>query len=136
MYDIQPWALDHLKPKGLILCFNWKHDKHHPQEFLDPAAKDIWFANQLVDDACASLAILNVLFNCPDVELGDELDAFKRETFDMSPKVVCEGLSVLTEFMTSLFKDERTGYIEFSTTTGITEFFSKVRPIPYRSSNL
>ncbi|EJD00538.1 cysteine proteinase [Fomitiporia mediterranea MF3/22] len=92
VYDIQPWGLDHLKPKGLILCFNWKHDKYHPHDFLDPAAKDIWFANQLVDDACASLAILNVLFNCLDVELGDELNGFRRETSDMSPKM--KGLAI------------------------------------------
>ncbi|KAL5480317.1 hypothetical protein ACEPAI_1587 [Sanghuangporus weigelae] len=92
VYDIQPWGLDSLKPKGLILCFNWKDDKHHPRDFLDPAAKDVWFANQLIDDACASLAILNVLFNCPDVELGEELNAFKLETSDMSPKM--KGLAI------------------------------------------
>lgn len=87
MYDIQPWGLDSLKPKGLVLCFNWKRDKHHPHDFLDPAAKDVWFANQLIDDACASLAILNVLLNCPGVELGEDLNTFKLETTDLSPKV-------------------------------------------------
>ncbi|KAH8113103.1 cysteine proteinase [Phellopilus nigrolimitatus] len=92
VYDIQPWGLDHLKPKGLVLCFTWKHDKHNPRDFLDPAAKDIWFANQLIDDACASLAILNVLFNCPDIELGEDLEAFKSETTDMSPKM--KGLAI------------------------------------------
>ncbi|KAI5121734.1 hypothetical protein M0805_009026 [Coniferiporia weirii] len=92
VYDIQPWGLDHLRPQGLVLCFTWRHDKHHPRDFRDPAAKDIWFANQLVDDACASLAILNVLFNCPDADLGDDLAAFKAETADMSPKM--KGLAI------------------------------------------
>ncbi|THH09958.1 hypothetical protein EW145_g1667 [Phellinidium pouzarii] len=92
VYDIQPWGLDHLRPKALVLCFTWRHDKHNPRDFRDPAAKDIWFANQLVDDACASLAILNVLFNCPDVDLGDNLAAFKADTTDMSPKM--KGLAI------------------------------------------
>ena len=87
MYDIEPPTLDHLKPKGLVMCFTWKQDHHQPKEFLDPSAKDVWFANQLNDDACASLAILNVLFNCPEVELGEEMCDFKAETSDMSPKV-------------------------------------------------
>lgn len=92
VYDIEPWALDQLKPKGLILCFTWKDDNHHPKDFLDPAAKDVWFANQLNDNACASLAILNVLFNCPEIELGEELMDFKSETMDMSPKVITNTL--------------------------------------------
>ncbi len=86
IYDIQS-TLDQLKPKGLILCFVWSHDKHHPNDFLDPAAQNVWYANQVIDDACASLAILNVLFNCPGVNLGEELSTFKTETSEMSPVV-------------------------------------------------
>ncbi|TDL17093.1 cysteine proteinase [Rickenella mellea] len=84
VYDIQPWALDHLKPKGLILCFMWRHDTHRAGDFEDSAAERVWFANQLSEDACASQAILNVLFNCPDVELGDALSRFKADTAKMS----------------------------------------------------
>jgi ubiquitin carboxyl-terminal hydrolase L5 len=68
MYDIEPWAVDHLNPRGLIFCFLWRKDSHCPAEFVDPAAERVWFANQLSDDACASHAILNVLLNCPDIE--------------------------------------------------------------------
>jgi len=91
IYDIQS-TLDQLKPKGLILCFVWSHDKHHPNDFLDPAAQNVWYANQVIDDACASLAILNVLFNCPGVNLGEELSAFKAETSEMSP--IMKGLAI------------------------------------------
>jgi ubiquitin carboxyl-terminal hydrolase L5 len=87
LYDIEPWAVDHLRPRGLVFCFMWRKDAHRPGDFSDPAAERVWFANQLSDDACASLAILNILLNCPDIEIGAELAAFRRETESMSPVV-------------------------------------------------
>jgi ubiquitin carboxyl-terminal hydrolase L5 len=65
----------------------WRKDAHRPADFNDPAAERVWFANQLSDDACATHAILNVLLNCPTIDLGDELRAFRRETERMSPLV-------------------------------------------------
>lgn len=47
----------------------------------------MWFANQLSDDACASLALLNIALNCPDLAIGEELTAFRNETEGMSPVV-------------------------------------------------
>lgn len=87
LYDIEPWAVEHLDPYGLVLCFTWHKDTHRPTDFDDPAAERVWFANQLSDDACATHAILNVLFNCPDLELGDELENFRKETQGFSPVV-------------------------------------------------
>lgn len=87
MYDIEPWAVDHLNPHGLIFCFYWRKDSHRPADFEDPAAERVWFANQLSDDACASHAILNVLLNCPDIDIGNELRHFREETRLMSPVV-------------------------------------------------
>ena len=95
MYDIEPWAVDHLNPRGLIFCFLWRKDSHRPADFDDSAAERVWFANQLSDDACASHAILNVVLNCPDIDVGDSLRAFKQDTELMSP-VVCSALSCRT----------------------------------------
>ncbi|CAA7269428.1 unnamed protein product [Cyclocybe aegerita] len=92
LYDIEPWAVDHLSPHGLILCFLWRKDAHRPADFDDPAAERVWFANQLSDDACATHAILNVLLNCPHVDVGEDLRAFRRETEGMSP--VMRGLAI------------------------------------------
>lgn len=92
LYDIEPWATDHLSPRGLIFCFMWRKDAHRPTDFNDPAADRVWFANQLSDDACATHAILNVVLNCPGVELGEELRMFKEETERMSP--VIRGLAI------------------------------------------
>ncbi|KAJ7095748.1 ubiquitin C-terminal hydrolase [Mycena belliarum] len=92
LYDIEPWAVDHLRPRGLVFCFMWRKDTHRPGDFDDPAAARVWFANQLSDDACASLAILNIVLNCPDIEIGAELAAFRQETESMSP--VMKGLAI------------------------------------------
>lgn len=87
VYGIEPWAMDHLEPYGLVLCFLWRKDSHRPADFDDPAAEKVWFANQLSDDSCATHAILNVLLNCPGIDVGPELEAFKLETEEMSPLV-------------------------------------------------
>ncbi|KZT30265.1 cysteine proteinase [Neolentinus lepideus HHB14362 ss-1] len=97
IYDIEPWAVDHLQPYGLIFCFLWGKDggdqsKQQWDLEDDPAAKRVWFANQLSDDACASQAIINVLFNCPQVQLGEQLQAFRDETVEMSS--VMKGLAI------------------------------------------
>ena len=40
----------------------------------------LWFANQLSDGACASMATLNALLNVEGVELGERLRKFRDET--------------------------------------------------------
>ncbi|PPR01539.1 hypothetical protein CVT24_001850 [Panaeolus cyanescens] len=92
LYDIEPWAVDHLNPYGLIFCFMWRKDSHRATDFNDPAAERVWFANQLSDDACATHAILNVVLNCPDVDIGEDLRSFRLETEAMSP--VMKGLAI------------------------------------------
>ncbi|PBK98637.1 cysteine proteinase [Armillaria gallica] len=81
LYDIEPRAVDHL------------HPTHRPadSDFKDPAAEHVWFENQISDDACASQAILNILFNCSNVDIGRELSEFKEYTREMSPKM--QGIS-------------------------------------------
>ncbi|KAJ7080457.1 hypothetical protein C8R44DRAFT_895379 [Mycena epipterygia] len=93
LYDIEPYAVDELSPRGLIFCFLWRKDVHRPRDFADPAAERVWFANQLSSDACASLALLNIVFNCGlEVEIGAELGMFKSDTEKMTP--VMKGLAI------------------------------------------
>ncbi|CRK46693.1 hypothetical protein BN1723_007202 [Verticillium longisporum] len=42
----------------------------------------IWFANQTTDNACATVAMMNIVMNS-DVELGPELQSFRDSTKDM-----------------------------------------------------
>ena len=69
---------------GLILLARWT-----PPERLGDnvdAPKDLWFANQVSSYSCASVAIMNIVNNRPDLDLGPELNFFRERTMELSPK--------------------------------------------------
>jgi len=74
------------------MCTNTEETNTAEIEDEDEDAEKVWFANQLSDDACASHALLNVLLNCPHVDLGEELRELRVVTAEMSP--VMRGLGV------------------------------------------
>lgn len=41
--------------------------------------------SQTASNACASVALLNIVNNIPDLELGENLQAFKEFTKDFTP---------------------------------------------------
>ena len=49
--------------------------------------ENLWFANQVIDNSCASLALLNIILNVPNLEIGEHLTQFKQFTKDFSPPV-------------------------------------------------
>lgn len=73
------WSLsadnyEHLKPiHGLIFLFKWLpgHDES-AAVVPDNGLTDIFFAKQVINNACATQAVVNVLLNCnhSDVKLG------------------------------------------------------------------
>lgn len=69
---------------GLILLFHYREFGNADQPSECPA--DVWFANQLpAQNSCATLAMLNILMNSPDVVFGEHLDQFKDFTRDFTP---------------------------------------------------
>jgi ubiquitin carboxyl-terminal hydrolase L5 len=119
LYDIEPWASDHLHPiYGLVFCFLWRKDndvlpKKKPdgsEDGEDDSAK-LWFANQLSDDACASMAILNVLLNVEEgeVDVGERLREFRNETERMSSPVRRAPISLLVGYLNPVAVDEGAG---------------------------
>ena len=132
IYDIEPWATDHLKPYGLILCYPFGDDEENESKdtyddsSLDPDAENIWFAYQLSSDTCASQAVLNVVLNLKDIETEDELKTFSSDTSKMDPVVsnlTC--MSSSTECETNA--DTRPRYHKLSLDPRSAQFPSKVR---------
>lgn len=119
LYDIEPWASDHLHPiYGLVFCFLWRKDndvlpKKEGLEDEDDSAK-LWFANQLSDDACASMAILNVLLNVEEVDVGEKLKEFKNETERMSSPVSLIPVASFGGYLNPIGVDEGFGGFECS----------------------
>jgi hypothetical protein len=46
----------------------------------------LWFANQISSYSCATVALMNIINNRTSVSLGDNLQAFKNSTMNLSPK--------------------------------------------------
>ena len=69
---------------GLIFLFKWKQEKDLRPPESDYHGK-VFFANQVINNACATQAILSVLLNCKHLELGQQLTDFKNFTTDFPP---------------------------------------------------
>lgn len=67
---------------GLIFLFKMIKDDEASQVVTDNRLDDIFFAKQVINNACATQAILSVLLNVkhPDLKLGETLNDFKEFT--------------------------------------------------------
>ncbi|XP_013106069.2 ubiquitin carboxyl-terminal hydrolase isozyme L5 [Stomoxys calcitrans] len=81
------WSLDaesfkNLEPiHGLIFLFKWVQDDEPATNVVkDNRLDKIFFAKQVINNACATQAILSVLLNCKheDIKLGETLTNFKE----------------------------------------------------------
>ncbi|KAL8760590.1 MAG: hypothetical protein Q9184_003232 [Pyrenodesmia sp. 2 TL-2023] len=68
---------------GLIFLFRWREEDSDKQEASCP--EGIWFANQTINNACASVALLNIVNNVPELNIGQQLQQFKSFTADFTP---------------------------------------------------
>ncbi|KAF2399954.1 cysteine proteinase [Trichodelitschia bisporula] len=68
---------------GLIFLFQYQGVDAGEQE--DTAPNHVWFATQGAANMCATVALLNIVNNIPDAELGPELRDFKAQTMGMTP---------------------------------------------------
>jgi len=91
------WSLDddsfnNLKPvHGLIFLFKWQQEEEAQGTLVTDSRMDkIFFAKQMINNACATQAILSILLNNkhPDLELGSTLTEFKEftQSFDLHMK--------------------------------------------------
>jgi len=94
LWSLDEDAFNQLKPVyGLIFLFKWKGDADESGKVL-LGDTDMFFAKQVINNACATQAILSVLLNIQDttIELGDTLTQFKEFCSSFSPAL--KGLSL------------------------------------------
>lgn len=91
VYALDDASLRSFSPAhGLIFLFRWKPSPNDDDE--EPTCpENIWFANQVIDNACASLALLNIVLNS-SATLSKELQDFKEYSTDLTPPL--KGLAV------------------------------------------
>mmetsp|Transcript_19379 Transcript_19379/g.45453 ORF Transcript_19379/g.45453 Transcript_19379/m.45453 type:complete len:375 (+) Transcript_19379:55-1179(+) len=86
-------ALDIEKIYGLVFLFKWdKEADERPS--VDAAEHGLFFAQQVIHNACATQAILSVLMNVPSdkLDLGPHLKEFKEFTANLDPQM--KGLAI------------------------------------------
>lgn len=88
------WSLDQLPQLspvyGLVFLFKWKKETEKRPTAQD--AGHVFFAKQVITNACATQAILSILLNCPQLDLGAELSNFREFVGDFDPTM--KGLAI------------------------------------------
>ncbi|KAL5361871.1 hypothetical protein BJX96DRAFT_166217 [Aspergillus floccosus] len=89
--DDEMMALLNKPVYGLIFLFRWREDDPEKQEASCP--EGIWFANQTASNACASVALLNIVNNIEEIDLGENLQHFKDFTMKFTPALRGDAIS-------------------------------------------
>lgn len=89
MWALERRIFDNLKPvHGLIFLFKYVQDDE-PSGTVVQNNDKVYFSRQVINNACATQAVINILLNCnhPDIKLGPELTKFKEFTMTFGPKM-------------------------------------------------
>ncbi|KAJ1537263.1 hypothetical protein HK096_011350 [Nowakowskiella sp. JEL0078] len=69
--------LFNLPVHGLIFLFKWIQNDSEESEDIGHIPEDVFFANQVSENACATQAALHLVLNNPDFNIGEMLEKFK-----------------------------------------------------------
>ncbi|XP_060516737.1 ubiquitin carboxyl-terminal hydrolase calypso isoform X2 [Cylas formicarius] len=80
---------------GFIFLFRWVEERRSRRKVVEQTetfvkdedvVNNIFFAQQMVPNSCATHALISILLNCPNIHLGDTLQHLKTYTQGMSPE--------------------------------------------------
>lgn len=97
LYTLDKDSCEKLYPiYGLIFLFKYREEERELSASR-PGTLDksphIFFANQVIRNACATQAILSIILNADQIQAGDELTSFKEFTKDFDPMMRGDALS-------------------------------------------
>lgn len=80
---------------GFIFLFRWVEERRSRRKVVEQTetfvkdedvVNNIFFAQQMVPNSCATHALISILLNCPNIHLGETLQRLKAHTHGMSPE--------------------------------------------------
>lgn len=86
IYSLDDIAQSEEISHGLIFLFKWVQEADPRPYASEDETQGLIFSKQIVTNACATQALLSVLLNAPDVELGEELSEFKAFASILDPE--------------------------------------------------
>jgi len=96
IYDLQREPLVEKKPcYGAIFLFRWIEDRRSRRKIVEEEhlylkdeekVNQIFFAQQMIPNSCATHALVSILLNCPTVDLGITLSTLRNHVKGMNPE--------------------------------------------------
>lgn len=95
------WSLDDndlaILPQPVhALIFLFRYRETDKDDLVTECPAEVWYAEQVPDFACATVALLNIVNNIPGLEMGKDLRDFRNFTKDMSPRLRGEAIDEFT----------------------------------------
>ncbi|TAQ84598.1 hypothetical protein B7494_g7083 [Chlorociboria aeruginascens] len=70
---------------GMIYLCEYREDEWEDGKSVETCPNYVWFANQTINNACATIALLNICMNVPEIDLGNAIQTFKEATLPLKP---------------------------------------------------